>query len=115
GVDSYTIEWSMRRIGGESVLLPITDTDSMKAIFALFTGNAQMSGEQTSGEQDTSAPARQATAGITAYAGELPFMSVLLDALALRTAADDTSTTIPGARPTQDRLGVFPPNDPSCR
>jgi anionic cell wall polymer biosynthesis LytR-Cps2A-Psr (LCP) family protein len=116
GVDSYTIEWAMRRIGGESVLLPITDTDSMKAILAIFTGEAKMSGEQTSGEQDASAASRHAAAaGITAYAGELPLVSVLLDALAWHTAADDTSTTIPGARPTQDRLGVFPPDDPSCR
>ena len=116
GVDSYTIEWTMRRIGGESVLLPITDTNSMKAILAIFTGEAKMSGEQTSGERDASAASRHAAAaGITAYAGELPLVSVLLDALAWHTAADDTSTTIPGARPTQDRLGVFPPDDPSCR
>ena len=100
------------------MLLPITDTDLMRSILAIFSGTAPMSGEQTSSEQDASSRARQdaaAAAGITAYVSELPLVSVLFDALAMRRAADDTSTTIPGARPTQDRLGVFPPDDPNCR
>jgi hypothetical protein len=33
----------------------------------------------------------------------------------LATDEGSTSTTVPAVSPKQQRLGVFPPNDPSCR
>ncbi len=120
GVDSYTIEWAMRRIGGESVLLPIIDTDSMRAILAIFANQNDASSTPTSGDENATGQQTARAAGVTAFASQLPVVSLLFDMLAAQSsavpaAAQDTSTTVPGARPTQDRLGVFPPDDPSCR
>jgi LCP family protein required for cell wall assembly len=107
GVNSYTIEWSMRRIGGESVLRPIVDTDSMKAIISLFRGETLSS----SGSQSADG-LRPAFLDDTATAIYLPLASRLLEVIATN---DDTTPTTVDATPVQERLGVFPPDDPSCR
>ena len=105
GVDSYTIEWSMRRIGGESVLMPIVDTDSMKAILAMFR-NGNTTGDESSAV---------ATSTRTASISLAPLTSALLGWLAsAERHVRATDTTVPPA-PLQERLGVFPPDDPSCR
>ena len=102
GVSSYTVEWSMRRIGGESVLIPVIDTESMQAILAVFRGEGDSSVAGVSG-------ARTASIDISSLA------RVLIEAL---TRTDNnrvaTDTTVPVV-PVQERLGVFPPNDPACR
>lgn len=113
GVNSYTVEWAMRRIGGESVLIPVIDTESMQAIFELFRGersDATVSGE-VGGDDGASAPPLTRTASIDIS----PLVHLLIDAL-VRTDVDRaaTDTTLPIA-PVQERLGVFPPNDPACR
>jgi len=107
GVNSYTIEWSMRRIGGESVLTPIVDTDSMKAIIALFRGEAL----STSGDQSADG-LHPAFLDDTAAAIYLPLAGRLLELIA---ANDNTTPTTIVSTPVQERLGVFPPDDPSCR
>lgn len=102
GVSSYTVEWSMRRIGGESVLIPVIDTESMQTILAVFRGEGDSSVVGVSG-------ARTASIDISSLA------RVLIEAL---TRTDNnrvaTDTTVPVV-PVQERLGVFPPNDPACR
>jgi LCP family protein required for cell wall assembly len=108
GVKSYTIEWSMRRIGGESVLMPIIDTDSMQQILKVFRGEAVVNradGDESAGPLST--------VDGTAFIGTTHIASTLLSVL----AADDdtTTTTMPAVSPKQKRLGVFPPDDPSCR
>ena len=100
-VNSYTVEWSMRRIGGESVLMPITDTESMQAIFALFRN------EVVQGDESAFAPPSMRTASLVIS----PFAQLTLNIL---TSVDATDTTMPPA-PQQERLGVFPPDDPTCR
>jgi LCP family protein required for cell wall assembly len=106
GVNSYTIEWSMRRIGGESVLMPIVETNSMKEILAIFRGDAAASGDENASGHPWSGNG-------TAAAIVVPLASALLDVI---TNSDDgaTTTTVASA-PQQKRLGVFPPDDPSCR
>lgn len=108
GVKSYTIEWSMRRIGGESVLMPVTDTESMKQILSVFRGEAVV--ERAAGDESTS-PA--ALLDRTAFVGTTQIAAALLAIIAAED--DSTSTTVPSVSPKQQRLGVFPPNDPSCR
>ncbi len=106
-VNSYTIEWSMLRIGGESVLRPITNTDSMQAILALFRGQVAL------GEESAFAPPLMRTASLIV----LPFAQLTLDSWASIETADTINTvdtTLPPA-PQQERLGVFPPDDPTCR
>ena len=100
-VNSYTVEWSMRRIGGESVLMPITDTESMQAIFALFRN------EVVQGDESAFAPPSMRTASLVIS----PFAQLTLNIL---TSVDTTDTTMPPA-PQQERLGVFPPDDLTCR
>ena len=97
-VNSYTVEWSMRRIGGESVLMPITNSESMQAILALFRSQVAQ------GDESASAPPSMRTASLVI----LPFAQLMLDKLT------STDTTVPPA-PQQERLGVFPPDDATCR
>ncbi len=106
-VNSYTVEWSMRRIGGESVLMPITNTESMQAIFALFRGQVAL------GDESAFAPPSMRTASLVI----LPFAQLMLNSWASIETADTINTvdtTLPPA-PQQERLGVFPPDDPTCR
>jgi len=106
-VNSYTIEWSMLRIGGESVLRPITNTDSMQAILALFRGQVAL------GDESAFAPPLMRTASLVV----LPFAQLMLNSWASIETADTINTvdtTLPPA-PQQERLGVFPPDDPTCR
>ena len=100
-VNSYTIEWSMLRIGGESVLRPITNTDSMQAILALFRGQVAL------GDESAFAPPLMRTASLVV----LPFAQLMLN---ISTSINTTDTTLPIA-PQQERLGVFPPDDATCR
>ena len=113
GVSSYTVEWSMRRIGGESVLIPVTDTESMQAILAVFRGEgdvAQISAD-AGADGDAFAPPSMRTASIDI----VPLTHALIDALSRPDSGrSSTDTTLPIA-PVQERLGVFPPNDPACR
>ena len=97
-VNSYTVEWSMRRIGGESVLMPITKSESMQAILALFRSQVAQ------GDESAFAPSSMRTASLVI----LPFAQLMLDKLT------STDTTVPPA-PQQERLGVFPPDDATCR
>ena len=97
-VNSYTVEWSMRRIGGESVLMPITKSESMQAILALFRSQVAQ------GVESASAPSSMRTASLVI----LPFAQLMLDKLT------STDTTVPPA-PQQERLGVFPPDAATCR
>ena len=97
-VNSYTVEWSMRRIGGESVLMPITKSESMQAILALFRSQVAQ------GDESAFAPPSMRTASLVI----LPFAQLMLDILT------STDTTVPPA-PQQERLGVFPPDDATCR
>ena len=113
GVSSYTVEWSMRRIGGESVLIPVTDTESMQAIFAVFRGEGDVArvAADAGADGDAFAPPSMRTASIDI----VPLAHVLIDALSRPDSGrSSTDTTLPIA-PVQERLGVFPPNDPACR
>ena len=106
-VNSYTVEWSMRRIGGESVLMPITNTESMQAIFALFRSQV------VQGDESAFAPPSMRTASLVI----LPIAQLTLDSWASIETSDPINTvdtTLPPA-PQQERLGVFPPDDPTCR
>jgi len=122
GVNSYTIEWSMRRIGAESVLIPVTDTDSMREIIAIFRGEATTVGGASASGADASGAGESdsSTTGVsgTASLAIVPIVALLAEVLAADdTAADDTSTTttVPIVAPQQQRLGVFPSDDPACR
>lgn len=106
GVNSYTIEWSARRIGSESVLIPIVDSDSMRSILAIFRGEARTSGDENADG------VRAANIDGTASAIIVPLASTLIDFLV---TADDAAPTTTVAPPQQKRLGVFPPDDPTCR
>lgn len=113
GVNSFTIEWSMRRIGAESVLIPVTDTDSMREILAVFRGDALIArpgagtGTQTTLPSGSTAADTPTTTTTTAPAA--PTSTVDAD------GTPGTPTTLPVVDPQQDRLGVFPPDDPACR
>jgi hypothetical protein len=115
GVKSYTIEWSMRRIGGESVLMPIIDSDSMQQILKVFRGEAvvaRAAGDESAASLPGAAAVGDALSG-TAFIGTMRIATGLLTVLAAND--DTTTTTVPSVSPKQKRLGVFPPDDPSCR
>jgi hypothetical protein len=92
---SYTIEWTPRRIGDQAVLLPVIDSDSMRAILDVFRG----------------APTDAATTPGGAVALPTALVRRLGTTLVNVLAADD-STTPP---PAQKQIGIVPPDDPDCR
>ena len=113
GVNSFTIEWSMRRIGAESVLVPVTDTDSMRDILAVFRGDAVIARPGAGTGTQTTLPSPTPTTGA-------PTTTTTTTLAAPTTVADGggapgTPTTLQAVDPQQDRLGVFPPDDPACR
>jgi hypothetical protein len=57
------------------------------------------------------------TASLTIVSIVALLVSALADAQIRPLGADDgsTSTTVPVVAPRQQRLGVFPPDDPACR
>jgi anionic cell wall polymer biosynthesis LytR-Cps2A-Psr (LCP) family protein len=116
GVNSYTVEWSMRRIGGESVLIPVLDTESMRVILSVFRGQAvvgQTSSNDGTNSQDAGAASSFVAIERTADISTVQLATFLLAQLVNND--DSTSTTIPVVSPKQQRLGVFPPDDPTCR
>jgi LCP family protein required for cell wall assembly len=110
GVNSFTIEWSMRRIGAESVLVPVTDTDSMREILAVFRGDAVIARPGAGKGTQSTLPSDTTTTGapITTTTTTLAAPTSTVDAVG-------TPTTLQVVDPQQDRLGVFPPDDPACR
>jgi hypothetical protein len=116
GVNSYTVEWSMRRIGGESVLIPVLDTESMQVILSVFRGQAvvgQTSSNDGTNSQDAGAAGPFVSIERTAAISTTQLATFLLEQM--MNNDDSTSTTIPVVSPKQQRLGVFPPDDPTCR
>lgn len=124
GVNSYTVEWSMRRIGEESVLIPVIDTDSMKQILSIFRGEATITDPMTEdATPSTNDPIEDAASNTTidttsverrfAFLWPSPLLTILMSDVA--TNDDSSSTTVPAVSPRQERLGVFPPDDPACR
>jgi hypothetical protein len=110
----------MRRIGAESVLIPVTDTDSMREIIAIFRGEATTAGNaeaSDAGAPDSSTTGVSGTASLAIVPIVALLVSALVDGQPRMLGADDgsTSTTVPVVAPQQQRLGVFPPDDPSCR
>jgi LCP family protein required for cell wall assembly len=110
GVNSFTIEWSMRRIGAESVLVPVTDTDSMREILAVFRGDAVIARPGAGKGTQSTLPSDTTTTGapITTTTTTLAAPTSTVDAVGM-------PTTLQVVDPQQDRLGVFPPDDPACR
>jgi LCP family protein required for cell wall assembly len=116
GVNSYTVEWSMRRIGGESVLIPVLETESMQVILSVFRGQAvvgQTSSNDGTNSQDAGATSPYVSIERTAVISTMQLATFLLEHM--MNNDDSTSTTIPVVSPKQQRLGVFPPDDPTCR
>ena len=94
GSASYTIEWTPRRIGDQSVLLPVTDSDSMRAILELFRGDSS----------DVMAPGG-------AVVVPLALVHRIGEIVSSLFGADDGSEPLP----VQAQIGIVPPDDPSCR
>ena len=120
GVNSFTIEWSMRRIGAESVLVPVLDTDSMQQILAVFRGDAIIAKPDAATGTQTTLPAGTQTTLPSVTTTTVPAPTTTSTVSAPTTIAETeglngTVTTVQVVDPQQDRLGVFPPDDPSCR
>jgi LCP family protein required for cell wall assembly len=91
---SYTIEWTPRRIGDQAVLLPVIDSDSMRAILEVFRG----------------APGDAAVTTGGAVALPTAVVRGVGATIAQLVGAGDTTTP-----PSQEQVGIVPPDDPSCR
>lgn len=96
-VRTYTVDGVMKRIGGQSVIEPTINNDTMKAILGIFRGDTSISeGNKQIGQVDA---AVGSTRGV-------------------RSADVTTTTTVPGSvnqTLSQQRFSVTPPNDPTCR
>lgn len=96
-VRTYTVDGVMKRIGGQSVIEPTINNDTMKAILGIFRGDTTISdGNKQIGQVD-------AAVGSTRTG---------------RSADVTTTTTIPDSvnqTLSQQRFSVTPPDDPTCR
>ena len=96
-VRTYTVDGVMKRIGGQSVIEPTINNDTMKAILGIFRGDTSISeGNKQIGQVDA---AVGSTRGV-------------------RSADVTTTTTVPGSvnqTLSQQRFSVTPPDDPTCR
>lgn len=96
-VRTYTVDGVMKRIGGQSVIEPTINNDTMKAVLGIFRGDTSISdGNKQIGQVDA---AVGSTRGV-------------------RSADVSTTTTVPGSvnqTLSQQRFSVTPPDDPTCR
>lgn len=96
-VRTYTVDGVMKRIGGQSVIEPTINNDTMKAILGVFRGDTTISeGNKQIGQVDA---AVGSTRGV-------------------QSADVTTTTTVPGSvnqTLSQQRFSVTPPDDPTCR
>jgi LCP family protein required for cell wall assembly len=96
-VRTYTVNGAMKQIGGQSVIEPTINNDTMKAILSIFRG------ETTIGEGNKQLGQIDAAVGSTR---------------GVRSANTSTTTTVPevvNQTLSQQRFSVTPPNDPTCR
>lgn len=95
-VRTYTVDGVMKRIGGQSVIEPTINNDTMKAILGVFRGDTTISeGNKQIGQVDAAVGSAR---GVR--------------------SADVTTTTVPGSvnqTLSQQRFSVTPPDDPTCR
>jgi len=96
-VRTYTVDGVMKRIGGQSVIEPTINNETMKAILGVFRGDTTIGeGNKQIGQVDA---AVGSTRGV-------------------RSADATTTTTVPGSvnqTLSQQRFSVTPPDDPTCR
>lgn len=96
-VRTYTVNGAMKQIGGQSVIEPTINNDTMKAILAIFRGETTIDeGNKQLGQID---------AAVGSSRG-------------VRSAQTTTTTTVPevvNQTLSQQRFSVTPPNDPTCR
>lgn len=96
-VRTYTVNGAMKQIGGQSVIEPTINNDTMKAILAIFRGETTIDeGNKQLGQID---------AAVGSSRG-------------IRSAQTTTTTTVPevvNQTLSQQRFSVTPPNDPTCR
>lgn len=95
-VRTYTVDGVMKRIGGQSVIEPTINNDTMKAILGIFRGETSISeGNSQIGQVDAAVGSSR---GIR--------------------SSNPTTTTLPDSvnqTLAQQRFSVTPPNDPTCR
>ncbi len=95
-VRTYTVDGVMKRIGGQSVIEPTINNDTMKAILGVFRGDTTISeGNKQIGQVDAAVGSTRSVR-----------------------SADVTTTTVPGSvnqTLSQQRFSVTPPDDPTCR
>jgi LCP family protein required for cell wall assembly len=112
-VTTYRIESSSENYSGQSVQRPRIDGDNMRAILAVFRGEATIA---SAPEQVVDASDGDETTTATTAPGEGTDEASSDAASAGGTASgDDTSaTTVPSVQAEENVLGVVPPRDVSC-
>ena len=97
-VRTYTVDGVMKRIGGQSVIEPTINNDTMKSILSIFRGDTTIS--------EGNEQVNQIDAAVGSTRG-------------VRSAeVTTTTTTVPGSvnqTLSQQRFSVTPPDDPTCR
>jgi len=104
GIPSFTVDAYPERIGDQSVLIPRLQNQTMREILALFQGKASYTATRPSTADDAS--------GVNATGVAL---RVAPESTTTTTVAPAPTTTLPTVSPTQNTLGVVPPDDPTCR
>ena len=123
-ITSYQIEAEGAKVSGQSVLIPRIKGDNMRAILAIFRGEAPLAGapeqvfETTTTTSSTSTTTPSTT---TTTTGKPTGTTVAGTTTTSTTAATTTSTTVAPTTlpattvaPEENAKGVVPPRDVSC-
>jgi LCP family protein required for cell wall assembly len=118
-INSYQIESEGAKISGQSVLIPRIKGDNMRAILAIFRGEAPLAGapeqvfETTTTTTSSTTTTTPATTSTTTVAGATTSTPLTTTSTTSTTVAP---TTLPATTvaPEENAKGIVPPRDVSC-
>lgn len=118
-INSYQIESEGQKISGQAVLIPRIKGDNMRAILAIFRGEAPLAGapeqvfETTTTTTSSTTTTTPATTSTTTVAGATTSTPLTTTSTTSTTVAP---TTLPATTvaPEENAKGIVPPRDVSC-
>jgi hypothetical protein len=114
------------KVGENSVLLPDFEDDNMKKILAVFRGQATLAQRVVTDTSSATATTVEGasfnfdvptseTLSLVTFVSAIASGATTTTVASAITAAPTTTTTLPVVDPVDNRRGIVPPDDPSCR
>jgi len=122
----YTMRAVGAKVGENSVLLPDFEDDNMKKILAVFRGQATLAQRVVTDTSSATATTVEGasfnfdvptseTLSLVTFVSAIASGATTTTVATVVTAPPTTTTTLPVVDPVDNRRGIVPPDDPSCR